>query len=181
MVSVTVLVPPLEYTIPVGLSAVATEGEAPKPKFQEYDQLLPVLPVFTKSIPTLAHCGAVEVNVAVGVWCMVKLFEALTEHPLCVSVVVSVTVLVPAVAYTTLLGSCKVEVPGVASKPKFQFQLTPVRVPVFLKSTPKPVHCGVVETNDATGVELITMVCVVVCVQFWSEMVSVTVLVPDVV
>lgn len=167
--------------MPVGLSAVAIEGEAPKPKFHEYDQFPPVLPVFTKSIPTLAHCGAFEVKLAVGVWCMVKLLDALTEQPLNVSVVVSVTVFVPAVAYTTPLGSCTVEVAGVASNPKFQLQLTPVSVPVFLKSTPKPVHCGVVETNEAAGVALITMVCVLVCVQFWSDNVSVTVLVPDVV
>jgi len=78
---------------------------------------------------------------------MVKVLVAVTEQPLVVSVVVKVTVLVPAVAYTTPTGLKSADVAGVASAPRFQFQVTPVAVPVFVKSTAKPVHLGAVETN----------------------------------
>jgi len=72
-----------------------------------------------------------------------------------------------------------VEVAGVAPAPKFQLQFMPPVLPVLVKSTGKPVHCGAVETKLTTGVELMVILCVVVFVQFWSEMVNVTVLVPD--
>ena len=52
-------------------------------------------------------------------------------------------------------------------------------MPVFVKLTPWPVHCGAVDVKDATGVELITIVCVLVCVQYWLEIVKVIVLLPD--
>ena len=68
IVKVTVLVPLEVYITPVGFSADDTGGLAPTPKFHEYDQLLPVLPVLVKLIPTVEHCGALVVNVAVGVW-----------------------------------------------------------------------------------------------------------------
>jgi hypothetical protein len=80
---------------------------------------------------------------------MLKVAVALTEHPLVVSVVVKVTVLIPGVEYVTPLGFSSVEVAGVAPAPKFQLQVTLVVLPVLVKSTAKPVHLGVVETNEA--------------------------------
>lgn len=103
IVKVTVLVPSLLYITPLGLSAADTGGLAPTPRFHEYDQLLPVLPVLVKLIPTVAHCGALLVNVAVGVWCIVIVLVAVTAQPDVVSVAVSVTTLVPPVEYTTPL------------------------------------------------------------------------------
>ena len=52
-------------------------------------------------------------------------------------------------------------------------------MPVLLKLTGRPVHCGALLTKLATGVELIAMVCVLVCVQPPPETVKLTVLVPD--
>ena len=57
-------------------------------------------------------------------------------------------------------------VAGDAPLPKFHAQLTPPVVPVLVKLTGKPVHCGAVEVKLATGVSLMSIVCVDVCVQF---------------
>ena len=103
----------------------------------------------------------------------------MVAHPETVSVVVSVTVCVPAVEYTTPVGLCDVAPAGVAPAPKFHNQFTPIIVPVLLKLTGRPVHCGAVELNELEGVELMTMVSVIVCVQFWSEIVKVTNLIPE--
>src|ERR1043165_5896030 len=97
IVNVTVLTPALVYITPVGFSAAETGGFAPTPRFHEYDQLLPVLPVLVKLIPTVEHCGALLVNVAVGVWWIRMVFVAVTEQPEVSSVTVNVTVLLPAV------------------------------------------------------------------------------------
>ena len=67
MLNVTVLVPDELYNTPLGFSADETAGIAPCPKFQLYDQLLPVLPVLVKLMPMVEHCGALDVNEAVGV------------------------------------------------------------------------------------------------------------------
>lgn len=66
IVKVTVLTPEVLYVMPVGFSAVETAGAAPSPKFHEYDQLTPVLPVFVKLTAVLVHCGASDTNEAVG-------------------------------------------------------------------------------------------------------------------
>lgn len=92
--------------------------------------------------------------------------EAVVEQLVVVLVVTRVTVLMPAVLYTTPLGFCEVEVVGLAPVPKSHNQLTPVVVPMLLKLTGKPVHCGAVDVKSARGVSLITMVCTEVCVQF---------------
>ena len=65
--NVTVLVPEESYRIPNGFSVEDTAGVALGPKSQAYNQGLPELPVLLKLIGELAHCGAFEVNVAVGV------------------------------------------------------------------------------------------------------------------
>ena len=67
IVNVTVFVPDELYIIPVGFCAIEVAGAAPSPKFHEYAQLFPALPIFVKFIATVEHCGALEVNVAVGV------------------------------------------------------------------------------------------------------------------
>ena len=56
-----------------------------------------MLPVLVKLIGVLAHCGAFDVNVAVGVWYMLMLLLVVAEHRLEVSLIVSVTDIVPAV------------------------------------------------------------------------------------
>ena len=67
---------------------------------------------------------------------------------------------------------------GVAPEPKFHNHVTPVMVPVLVKLTGKPVHCGAVEENVDNGVELIVMVCIEVWVQNPSLIVKVIVFVP---
>src|ERR1043165_4090111 len=91
---------------------------------------------------------------------------------------VSVTVLIPAVEYTTPDGFSTISVAGEAPLPKVQPQLTFALLPVLVKLTGKPVHCGAVEVKLATGVSLIVIDCVEVWVQFWSLIVKVTVLLP---
>ena len=54
-VKVTVLVPDDPYITPTGLSAEEVAGMASWPKFQEYDQLPPVLPVLVKLTAVLVH------------------------------------------------------------------------------------------------------------------------------
>ena len=70
-------------------------------------------------------------------------------------------------------------VAGVALVPKFQAQVTPVAVPVLVKLTGKPVHCGAVEVKLAVGVLSITIVSITVCAQLASLMVKVTSFIPD--
>ena len=72
-------------------------------------------------------------------------------------VVVSVTVFIPDVAYITPVGFCDVDVAGAAPEPKFHDQLTPADVPVFVKSTPMPVHFGAVDVKLTVGVALIVI------------------------
>ena len=52
------------------------------------------------------------------------------------------------------------DVAGAAHEPKFHAHVTPTTVPVFVKSTAAPVHCGAVEVKLATGVALMVIVCV---------------------
>ena len=59
--------------------------------------MAPLLPVLVKSIATLAHCGAVDVKLAVGVWRILIVVLVVTEQPELISLVVKVTVLVPGV------------------------------------------------------------------------------------
>lgn len=72
-------------------------GNAPSPKSQKYDHPPPVLPVFVKLIGVLAHWGALEVKLDVGVWLIFMFWVAVLTHPDVVWVVVSVTVLIPGV------------------------------------------------------------------------------------
>jgi len=104
-----------------------------------------------------------------------------TEQPELTSLVVRVTVLVPGVAYTTPVGLASVLVAGVAPLPKFQAQVTPVVVPWLVKSIGRPVHSGAVDAKADTGVDSTVTCCVLVCVQYWSAMVKVTVFTPLVV
>ena len=67
IVKVISLVPGDEYITPAGLSVVEVAGVAPVPKSQLYVTLEPELPVLVKFTELPAHCGAFEVNVAVGV------------------------------------------------------------------------------------------------------------------
>src|SRR5260221_295909 len=97
MVSVTVFVPDVVYIIPVGFSEVDVAGIAPEPKFQKYDQLPPVLPVLVKFTAVFAHCGALLVNVAVGVRLIVMVLFEVTAQPDAELVMVSVITFVPAV------------------------------------------------------------------------------------
>ena len=48
-------------------------------------------------------------------------------------------------------------VAGVAPEPKSHVKLTPVVVPVLVKSTARPVHCGAVEVKLASGVALMVI------------------------
>ena len=73
------------------------------------------------------------------------------------------------------------EVAGVAPLPKFHSHVTPVTVPVLVKSTFAPVQPGAVELKLAVGVWLMVMVCVMA----WGQVpllvtVSVMVFVPAV-
>ena len=98
MVNVTVLVPDVLYNTPPGFSDEEVPGVAPLPKSQLNDQLLPEVPVLLKLTGVRAHCGAVEVNVAVGVWKILIVVVAVTAQLVAMFVIVSVTVLIPAVA-----------------------------------------------------------------------------------
>ena len=62
-----------------------------------------------------------------------------------------VTVIIPAVEYTTLFWLKVVEAAGVAPLPKFHAYVAPV-VPVLRKFTESPVQEGAVEVKLATGV-----------------------------
>jgi len=55
-----------------------------------------VLPVLLKATATPAHCGAVEVKVAEGVWKILMVLVAVTAHDVPILVIVKVTVLIPA-------------------------------------------------------------------------------------
>ena len=68
MVKVTATLPDESYNTPFVFSDDDIAGVAFCPKSQLYDQLLPVLPVLVKLTGALVHCGAFDVNVAVGVW-----------------------------------------------------------------------------------------------------------------
>ena len=65
-VKLIVLVPAVEYTIPLGFSVEDDAGDAPGPKSHEYLQLPPVDPVLVKSTPDLVQAEAGAVKVAVG-------------------------------------------------------------------------------------------------------------------
>ena len=67
------------------------------------------------------------------------------------------TIFVPAVEYTIPFGFCTVDVEGVEPEAKFHSHDVPAVVPVFVKSTDKPVHLGAVDVKFATGVELIVI------------------------
>lgn len=70
VMSVTVLMPPDEYTTPDGFCEVDVAGEAPEPKSQR--NVTPAVdPVLVKSTASPEHTGAVEVKPAVGVWLIV--------------------------------------------------------------------------------------------------------------
>ena len=86
------LVPGEEYITPAGLSVVEVAGEAPVPKSQLYVTPAPVVPVFVKLTELPSHCGALEVNVAVGVWLMLIVWVVLEEQPVELLVTVSVIV-----------------------------------------------------------------------------------------
>lgn len=95
-------------------------------------------------------------------------------------VVVSIIIFTPDVEYVTPVGLCTVEVAGDAPEPKFQDHITPTTVPVFVKSTGDPVHCGAVEVKFATGVALIVIVCVeVVTHPKLFVVINVTTICPD--
>ena len=66
--NVTVLVPDESYNIPPGFSEDETGGKAFWPKSHANAHWPPVLPVLVKLTGVLAHCGALDVNDAVGVW-----------------------------------------------------------------------------------------------------------------
>ena len=91
---------------------------------------------------------------------MVIVLLVVTAHALVVSLIVRETVIIPALAYIMPEGYCNVLVAGVAPAPKFHNQVTPFEVPVFTKSTGKPVHLGALDVNEATGVVKILMVSV---------------------
>ena len=103
---------------------------------------------------------------------------AVVEHDVPILVIVNDTEAIPALVYTMPLGFCCIEVPGVELTPKFQFQVTPVVVPVLVKFTGKPEHCGAVEVKLATGVESITKVSVMVAAHWASAIVKVTLFAP---
>ena len=63
--------------------------------------------------------------------------------------------------------------------PRFQAQFTPVVLPVLVKLTGSPEHCGAVEVKLAIGVLLMEIVSVVVAAQLASATVNVTILNPD--
>jgi len=65
-VKVMSLVPLVEYVTPLGLSELEVPGVAPAPKSQLYVMLAPVEPVLVKFTFAPVHCGALEVNEAVG-------------------------------------------------------------------------------------------------------------------
>ena len=96
-----------------------------------------------------------------------------------ISVTVSVTVVIPPVEYTTPVGFCKIDAAGAAPLPRFHDQVTPVDVPVLVKLTGKPEHSGAVDVKLATGVLDILIVSTAVCEHLASEIVKVTILVPD--
>ena len=71
------------------------------------------------------------------------------------------------------------EVPGVASDPKFHEKKMP-EVPLFVNETESSSHAGAVVVKSATGFVLIVIFCDVVAAQLPSEIVKVTVLLPPV-
>src|SRR5581483_2757899 len=109
--------------------------------------------------------GAVEANDATGVALITITTVLVAKHPVVGSVVVRVTVLFPADEYVTPVGFCAVEVAGVAPAPKLHEYVTPTAVPVLVKFTELPVHCGALDVNVATGVASITILCWVVTLQ----------------
>jgi len=71
-------------------------------------------------------------------------------------------------------------VAGVAPDPKSHAHVTPITVPVLVKSTLYPVHLGAFDVKLAFGVSLIVIVCVADAEHPNSFFkVKVTVLVPD--
>jgi len=73
-----------------------------------------------------------------------------------------------------------VEVAGTPA-PKFQLYVSPApTVPVFVKSTPEPTHCGAVEEKEAVGVWFTAMLIVSVAVHKPLLIVKVMSLVPEV-
>ena len=110
---------------------------------------------------------------------MSMVLVAVAEQAVEISVTVRVTVVIPPVEYTTPVGFCKIEAAGVAPLPRFHAHVTPVEVPVLVKLTGKPEHSGAVDVKLATGVLDILIVSIVVCEQLASEIVKVTILVPD--
>jgi hypothetical protein len=93
---------------------------------------------------------------------MLMVFVAVVEHEVDASVIINVTVVIPAPEYVTPVGFCVLLVDGVALVPKSHAQVTPVAVPVLVKLTGKPVHWGAVEVKLAVGVLSITMVSITV-------------------
>ena len=69
--------------------------------------------------------------------------------------------------------------PGDELVPKFQAHDTPDGVPVLVKSTGKPEHCGAVDVKLATGELPIVIVSVTDWAQLAFDIVNVTTLVPD--
>ena len=102
-----------------------------------------------KSTPTPAHCGAVELKLDAGVSLILIFCTIVSGHV--PSVTTNVIDLVPDAAYVAV-GFCCVELPGVAPLPKSQKKVTPLEVPVFVKSTVAPVHCGAVEVKSAFAI-----------------------------
>jgi len=82
---------------------------------------------------------------------------------------------VPEEAYVTPAWFCVVEVAG-TPVPKFQLYVSPApTVPVLVKSTPEPVHCGAVDVNETEGVWLIVITFDAVAEQPVSVLVTVSV------
>ena len=122
-----------------------------------------------------------DVKLAVGDKLILIALRDVSVQPVVVLVVTSVTIFVPAVEYTMPVGFCKVDVAGVAPAPKSHVQLTPLAVPVLVKSIDTgSVHWGAVDEKLATGVALILIVCVELDVQpNWLEVTSVTTFGPE--
>jgi len=127
-----------------------------------------------------AHCGALEVNVAVGSGLIVITCVAVAEQPDAMAVVVNVTVCAPDAEYVTPAWFCVTEVRGVAAAPKLQLYVKPAPVePVLVKFTAAPMHWGALSLNEAVGPWLIVIDCVVVAEQPVSVFVTVSVTVTE--
>src|SRR5581483_11618240 len=101
-------------------SVLDVPGLASLPKSHVYVTPAPVVPVFMKLTALPTHCGAFDVNEAIGVILILIVWVVVEEQPEVVLVTVRVIVCAPGVENLIPVGFCNIDVSGTALGPKFQ-------------------------------------------------------------